>query len=893
MKYLYKLLINIGIAAVVSTSFINTTAAQCGTAEIAPWLEDFSNGALPTCWQNISSGTGTNAFWKFSGFPGYGAAAAINGRPTGTYAWNDGSTPAVANVELVSPDIDISALTSPELSFEWFSNNTNNPGDNVPLIIEVFDGTSWNDLDTLAGDNTSWQSAFYDLSAYAGNTIQVRFRSNQTLTTSSAFYNDILLDEVRVDEAVTCLDPTSLAVANISQNSADISWTENNSATSWDIEYGAPGFTIGSGTSAPPVVSNPYTLGALAPSTTYDLYVRSVCGPGDESFWAGPLQFTTLCNSFTAPWSEDFAGGVIPNCWEQGATNGEDWIFAAVPPAFGHIGNNGVLNGATTSGGGFAWVDDSSPSSLGTSLLSPLIDVSALTVPMLSFYLISDNEGETNVTFSVDVWDGSAWNIAMFTSNTNTVGGWEEMDVPLNTLTISGDIQLRFVVDELNGTDFDDDVAIDDVRVYESTLPTCNAPSVLAATNITSTSADLGWTENGTATAWNIEYGITGYTQGSGQTASAGTNPYTLTLLSVNTTYDYYVQSDCGGSQSTWEGPFTFTTLCVTSNGTDTQVACETFTWIDGITYTADNNTATQTLVGGASNGCDSIVTLDLTINNSVTGTDSQVACETFTWIDGVDYIADNNIATFTLVGGASNGCDSIVTLDLTINNSVTGTDSQVACETYTWIDGVDYTADNDTATFTIVGGAANGCDSIVTLDLTIETTNNAGVDNSVTVCLNEPVDLDTLLDSAADAGGIWLNPSGIPITGTVVSSNAAGVYDYTYEVSSQACPISFAVISVTVDGGCDYLSIKSEMLTDISVYPNPTAGVLTILNPSNTSSLKVEMLDMNGRIVLVENKALNNATEATLAIDYLERGIYTLRVYNSESQKTFKIVKQ
>jgi len=46
MKYLYKLLINIGIAAVVSTSFINTTAAQCGTAEIAPWLEDFSNGSL-------------------------------------------------------------------------------------------------------------------------------------------------------------------------------------------------------------------------------------------------------------------------------------------------------------------------------------------------------------------------------------------------------------------------------------------------------------------------------------------------------------------------------------------------------------------------------------------------------------------------------------------------------------------------------------------------------------------------------------------------------------------------------------------------------------------------------------------------------------------------------
>ena len=117
---------------------------------------------------------------------------------------------------------------------------------------------------------------------------------------------------------------------------------------------------------------------------------------------------------------------------------------------------------------------------------------------------------------------------------------------------------------------------------------------------------------------------------------------------------------------------------------------------------------------------CDSIVTLDLTINNSVSGTDTQVACGSYTWIDGNTYTASNNSATFTLVGGAVSGCDSIVTLDLTISNSVSGTDTQVACESYTWIDGNTYTASNNSATFTLVGGAVNGCDSIVALDLTI-----------------------------------------------------------------------------------------------------------------------------------------------------------------------------
>ena len=79
--------------------------------------------------------------------------------------------------------------------------------------------------------------------------------------------------------------------------------------------------------------------------------------------------------------------------------------------------------------------------------------------------------------------------------------------------------------------------------------------------------------------------------------------------------------------------------------------------------------------------GCDSIVTLDLTINKSTTGTDVQTACDSYSWIDGNTYTESNNTATFTLTNAA--GCDSIVTLDLTINKSTTGTDVQTACDSY------------------------------------------------------------------------------------------------------------------------------------------------------------------------------------------------------------------
>ena len=166
-------------------------------------------------------------------------------------------------------------------------------------------------------------------------------------------------------------------------------------------------------------------------------------------------------------------------------------------------------------------------------------------------------------------------------------------------------------------------------------------------------------------------------------------------------------------------------TINNSNTGVDRQVYCDTYTWIDGVTYTSSNNTATWTLTNAA--GCDSVVTLDLTINNSNAGVDTQVHCDTYTWIDGVTYTSSNNTATWTLTNAA--GCDSVVTLDLTINNSNAGVDTQVHCDTYTWIDGVTYTSSNNTATWTLTNAA--GCDSVVTLDLTINNS-NAGVDTQV-----------------------------------------------------------------------------------------------------------------------------------------------------------------
>ena len=95
--------------------------------------------------------------------------------------------------------------------------------------------------------------------------------------------------------------------------------------------------------------------------------------------------------------------------------------------------------------------------------------------------------------------------------------------------------------------------------------PACLPPTALTASNITTNSADLGWTAGGTETAWNIEYDTAGFAPGTGTVVAITSNPYTLTGLNSNTSYDYWVQADCGnGDVSPWSGPHTFATACGT-----------------------------------------------------------------------------------------------------------------------------------------------------------------------------------------------------------------------------------------------------------------------------------------------------------------------------------------
>lgn len=97
---------------------------------------------------------------------------------------------------------------------------------------------------------------------------------------------------------------------------------------------------------------------------------------------------------------------------------------------------------------------------------------------------------------------------------------------------------------------------------------TCPTPTGMMATNITTTSADLTWTPGGSETTWIIQVGPPGFTPGVDTPIVSYTGWMALTApasgLTPGTTYEAYVQADCGGGDtSDWSGPpVVFTTLC-------------------------------------------------------------------------------------------------------------------------------------------------------------------------------------------------------------------------------------------------------------------------------------------------------------------------------------------
>ncbi|MDA9847235.1 fibronectin type III domain-containing protein, partial [Flavobacteriaceae bacterium] len=176
-------------------------------------------------------------------------------------------------------------------------------------------------------------------------------------------------------------------------------------------------------------------------------------------------------------------------------------------------------------------------------------------------------------------------------------------------------------------------------------MPSCIKPTDLAVSDVTTDSATIAWTSDGTL--FNIEYGPAGFTQGSGTSDTSTTASYALTGLNSGSGYDVYVQTDCGATEGTSDWSSTSVSTLLTND------SCDTATVVDTLPFLSNGDASSATNNNGFISDCgygmnDGVWytftptvggTLDLVLTTSW---DSEIAvysgsCGVFTCVDYVD----------------------------------------------------------------------------------------------------------------------------------------------------------------------------------------------------------------------------------------------------------------
>jgi len=398
----------------------------------------------------------------------------------------------------------------------------------------------------------------------ASGPVYIAFRVPPAFVTAGG--SSILnIDDVIIEDAPACPNPYGLVVGNITKNSAKLTWSKGFQETQWEAKVQPAGAGAPTGNGAIVTDTN-HTDTTLSPNTSYDYYVRAVCSGTSKSEWVGPIRFTTLCESFVAPFTETFnTNSTSENCWRILNSNNDTnaWnLNVTVKP---YEGNQmaGMFTGSN--GANDDW------------LISPTVTIKA--GQRLRYYYkvySSDFTEDLEVKLSTTGVEPASFTTMLYTTDADTtpLNNVEIKEKIINFPTgVTGDINVAFHIPQKEPSDmgYRGQLLFIDYFVIED-VPACAEPSNLTVQNIADTTADLKWDANGTETSWEISVQPAGTPAPVGATNpdylhTSTTNPYGVTGLVPATKYEYYVRAICSTTQqSAWVGPFEFTTRCSLEN---------------------------------------------------------------------------------------------------------------------------------------------------------------------------------------------------------------------------------------------------------------------------------------------------------------------------------------
>ena len=774
---------------------------------------------MNSCWSKTSSGvTGTTA-WNANSNATCSSSTGPNAARTGSkYFYLETSWSSGGVGELTSPEIDLSTLARPKLDFY-----THMYGSNIgSLEVEIYDGSTWTNVLTASGQQQSnssapWTKRTIDLASFIGDTIQIKFIGYR----STSYRGDIAIDDISVYEGPTCIDGSGIAGYNPTQTSHDITWTPGSFDVSWEVEYGAPGYVNGSGTTVPSS-NDSTTISGLISNTRYDVYFRGICSAGDTGAYIGPLSITTP--AFPIVYDTTYPS----NCYSYTTPLG------------------GVNH--TTSGLYFDTVKGTTPH-----VYDSAIHVYSATVNPL-------NTGLQIISICDSLVAGSgkalkATGIYLDTM-TNSFGCDSIMTIDLTITSTTYILDSVFACDSNNfrgrnlttaGTYYDTSFASSCDSVFIRTL-TMGYASLASFTHFVCDSfvspSGKVWKTNGT---------------------------YLDTLTNA---------SGCD-SNMTFNLTFGYISYAI-----HTPTACDLYTSPSGKRWTR-TGTYLDTIVNAS--GCDSAMTFNLIVNYSRTRTDNIALCAGTPHRVG-PYLY-RSAGTYTNVFATVHGCDSTIITNLTYFAPATASLNYNFCtgDSVSVLGNWYYAA--TTVIDTIVGGSSNGCDSITTHNITTRTVSPAlNLGSDVVSCADGGA---TVYASTAYDTYNWSSGGTTPVLSVTGALASVGTTNHVLTVTqaSSGCTASDD-INITFNSCVGLREVDADL--NVAIYPNPATNFVTIeiFDKYNEGNLKLEILNSIGQVVSSRNIS-NSSEKVIMDVNNFSKGMYLVRISSDKLYMTKKLIIQ
>ncbi|MCC7332905.1 MAG: T9SS type A sorting domain-containing protein [Flavobacteriales bacterium] len=247
-----------------------------------------------------------------------------------------------------------------------------------------------------------------------------------------------------------------------------------------------------------------------------------------------------------------------------------------------------------------------------------------------------------------------------------------------------------------------------------------------------------------------------------------------------------------------------------------------------------------------------------------------------YNWNNGVTNnvpFTPSSTSDYIVTGYNANGCKNIDTISITVNQPSYGLVVETACSSFT-LNGQTYTSTGVYPQFLV---NQYGCDSNLTVDITIITVDTSLIVNNHTISAN-----------VVGASYQWLDCDNAY---AIISSETAQIFtatvngNYAVAITENGCTDTSACINVTTVG-----VYKNQLNYFSSIYPNPTNGSFT-LQLKNENNCTISIVDVTSNEVYTLNNVKSD--KINLNISHLNKGIYFVKVFADSNQEVLKLIKE